>query len=266
MGPHLEGYSWRKPSKEKTMEKQKNKKKKEAEPTVVDATNQFKAKARIVLLGFKHPDLFARDHKTGLRKMSTAVPTLSRLGRNLLLQATALQGHLLESADAKSAFLQSEKKLTGEPLCTRGVPELSHALGISPGNAMQVIGAVYGLTIAPRLFWLDADEKLQLRGGLPHAAEKCLWIFKEQNTGKVIGRVGCHVDDFLICGDETDPAWLSTKEDINKMYAWSPWQKGQLTFAGCELQQLKDGTIVLGQQEFCNSLRLFFLPTPGRAL
>lgn len=232
------------------------------EPTVLDSSGQFKAKARIVLLGFKHPDLSRRDPRTGQRKLSTAAPTLSRLGRNLLLQSTALDGHTLESADAKSAFLQAEKRLDGEPLYTKGVPEIALALGLKPGQAMQVLGAIYGLTIAPRLFWLDADQKLRELGGQVHACEKCLWIFTN-SSDQIIGRIGSHVDDFLICGNEQDSDWQKIRDGIKKMYSWSPWQKGKFTFAGVELQQLKDGTIWLTQEEYCNSIRPLELESPS---
>ena len=82
---------------------------------VIEESGQYKAKARLVLLGYKHPDLAARDPHTGQRKLATAAPTLTRTARNLLLQSAALDQHTVESADAKSAFLQSERKLEGEP-------------------------------------------------------------------------------------------------------------------------------------------------------
>ena len=231
-------------------------KKKSQEPTVMDETGQYKAKARLVLLGFKHPDLAARDARTGQRKLATAAPTLTRTSRNLLLQAAALDEHVVESADAKSAFLQSERRLEGKPLFTPGVEEVSHALGVSPGWAIQVVGAFYGLTIAPRLFWLNTDDYMRRRGGMTHPCEKCVWIFLSKDQKRVIGRIGAHVDDFLICGSETDKEWQQVRESIRQMYEWSPWQKGNFTFAGCEIQQLKDFSVVVTQKDFCHALKI----------
>lgn len=125
---------------------------------------------------------------------------MTRTSRNHL-QASALDEHAVESADAKSAFLQSDRKLEGEPLYTFAVDEVACALGVPRGTAIQVIGAFYGLTISPRMFWLDADDKLHRLGGRVHPCEKCLWIFHSGQDGSVIGRVGAHVDDFLICGN-----------------------------------------------------------------
>ena len=229
--------------------------KKKTKHEVTDETGQYKAKARLVLLGFKHPDLAARDPRTGQRKLATAAPTLTRTSRNLLLQASAMDEHTVESADAKSAFLQSQRKLEGEPLYTRGVDELAHALHVTPGVAIQIIGAFYGLTISPRMFWLDADEHMRKRGGITHPCEKCLWIFLSEDRKRVIGRVGAHVDDFLICGSEKDVEWQKVRNSISTMYSWSPWQKGTFTFAGCEVKQMKDFSIHLTQTEFSIALR-----------
>ena len=54
-------------------------------PTSVVADGSKKAKARVVLLGFKHPDLVKRNTVTGQPELKTAAPTISRTGRNLLL-------------------------------------------------------------------------------------------------------------------------------------------------------------------------------------
>ena len=231
-------------------------KKEKGKPNVLAESGQYNAKARLVLLGYKHPDLAARDQHTGQRKLATAAPTLTRLVRNLRLQASAPDEHEVESADAKSAFLQSARKLEGKPLYTYAVAEVAHALGVKPGTAIQVIGAFYGLTIAPRMFWLDADEKLSQRGGTVHPCEKCLWIFREEQPPyKVVGRIGAHVDDFLICRHKESERWQKIRKSINEMYLWSPWQKGKFTFAGCEMTQLKDHTVTLTQTEFSNALR-----------
>ena len=124
-----------------------------------------KAKARTVLIGYKHPDLARRDTRTGQQQLMTASPTLSRPGRCMLLQAAALDQHTVECADAKSAFLQVDKGIGTDPLFTKGVPELAMALGLTPGSLMEV---VYGLTNAPRIFWLGVDEKMRALGGRPH--------------------------------------------------------------------------------------------------
>lgn len=212
------------------------------EPTVLREDGLAKAKARVVLIGYKHPDLARRDARTGQPQLKTSSPTLSRLGRQHLLQAAALDEHSIESA------------VGTEEIYTKGVPELSHALGISPGEAMQVTGAIYGLTNAPRIFWRDADAKMRKIGGVPHALDTCIWLFFS-SSGEVCGRVGSHVDDFLIAGNSADKEWMAYRQKIKDVYKWSPWQAGSFTFAGVELKQTRDFNIYLTQETFCNALR-----------
>ena len=227
---------------------------KEAKPGVIRADGKTKAKARIVLIGYKHPDLGKRDQRTGQRLLPTSSPTLSRMGRNTLLQAAALDQHTLECADARSAFLQVSQKQEGQRLFTRGVPEIAAAMNVPYGTAFEIVGVIYGLTTAPREFWLDADGKIQNRGGEPHGIDKSVWIFRN-SSGKVCGRVGSHVDDFLISGNLNDPEWVEYRAKIKNMYSWSPWKKGQFTFAGVQIQQLQDFSIILSQENFCNDLQ-----------
>eukprot|EP00435_Cladocopium_sp_Y103_P049949 s497_g15.t1 len=226
----------------------------EKQPGVIREDGLAKAKARIVLIGYKHPDLAKRDPRTGKPLLQTSPPTLSRLGRNLLLQAGALDKHLLEAADAKSAFLQADHSIGSNKVYTTAVDEILHALHVPRGTALEIVGAIYGLTNAPRVFWLDADEKLQKLGAECHGIDKCMWIFRNRH-GEVCGRVGSHVDDFIIMGNQSDPDWLSYRRGIENMYRWSPWKHGQFVFAGVQLQQLQNYDITLGQEHFCNELR-----------
>ena len=162
--------------------------------------------------------------------------------------------HTLESADAKSAFLQADAGIGTDALYTFGVPELQHAYGMQSQEALQVIGAFYGLTSAPRIFWKDADQKINKIGGQTHALDKCMWLFKN-SSGKIVGRVASHVDDFLIAGDHHSEYWREIRKKLKEMYQWSPWQAGSFVFAGVELKQTKDYSIYLTQETFCNALR-----------
>ena len=86
-----------------------------------DATK--KAKARIVLLGFQHPDLLQEGHKT-------ASPVQSTLARYLTFQLVAQNKWDLEGLDLSTAFLQTSKTMEKERLWTTGTPELKEALGV----------------------------------------------------------------------------------------------------------------------------------------
>lgn len=107
----------------------------------------------------------------------------------------------------------------------------------------------------PRIFWKDADGKLQKLGGKPHPMDRCIWTFVDPKTGIVCGRIGSQVDDFLIGGDEKNEHWQHVRSQIKKMYQWSPWQSGDFIYAGCHLRQLSSFIIHLSQEEFCDALR-----------
>lgn len=223
-------------------------------PHVVTAQGDRKAKARVVLIGFRHPDLVKRNNITGRPVLKTSSPTLSRLGKHILLQAMALDQHTMESADAKSAFLQADNLEEERMIWTKAVPEIAYALGVKPGTWLRVLGAIYGLTNAPRIFWLDADRKLKEIGAYSNPMDRCLWYVKD-SEGNICGRLGSQVDDFLFGGDMNNPAWLSFREKFKKLYRWSPWQSGEFEFSGCKLTQTMTFSIHVSQEDFCNGLR-----------
>ena len=222
-------------------------------PHVATQSGEHKAKARVVLIGFRHPDLVARNHMTGRPVLKTSSPTISRLGKHLLLQAIAFDEHELESADAKSAFLQAENQEESRRLWTKAVPEIAVAMGVKPGGLMRILGAIYGLTNAPRIFWRDVSLKLKSLGAIQNPIDRCLWIVPNE-SGEICGRIGSQVDDFVFGGNMADPVWQKFREDLKKAYKWSPWQKGEFQFSGCKLSQSLTYSITLSQEEFCNSL------------
>ena len=157
--------------------------------TSVMLDGSCKAKARIILLGFKYPDLVKRNPITGQPELKTAIPTISRIGRNLLLQCFAFDKHEIESADAKSAFLQAANCEEDRRLWTKAIPEIAVPLGLKPGQLMRDLGAIYGLSNAPRIFWQDNDLNFQKFGGIPHPMDRCIWVFRDPE-GSVFARIG----------------------------------------------------------------------------
>ena len=87
-----------------------------------DAPSNSVAKARLVIKGFTDPDL------TTIR---AEAPTLSKLGRHMLLQMGASHGFTFEMGDVKTAFLQGDRGEAERDVYARLVPELSKYLGLS---------------------------------------------------------------------------------------------------------------------------------------
>ena len=117
-----------------------------------------KAKARIVFLGYQHPQV---------AELNVASPTLSRLGRMLTLQWAAFILAELECADAKPAFLpgDGQKMQEHEDVYARASDEAACANDIPLGSAVKLAKAEYGLGNAPRGWWLSVDRFLTSMGG-----------------------------------------------------------------------------------------------------
>ena len=210
--------------------------------TLHDKAGRRKAKARIVLLGFQHPNLLDRNFKT-------AAPVQSLLGRNLLYQMSAQHQWPLEGLDLATAFLQTQPTEADAKLWTTGVQELRDALQVGEEGIMRILRNIYGSTTAPRGLWLDLHKTLTALGGEPVLAERCLWIWKSQDREdghhmKVIGAMGGHVDDFHRIGDGS-AEWLELKAKVDGAYKWGTAKKGNYRHAGTDVS-----TIVKPDGEF----------------
>ena len=107
-----------------------------------------KAKARIVLLGYEHPELGSSDYKT-------SSPGQSVIARNLLYQNVCQHDWSLEGLDLATAFLQTAPTSADARIWTSGVAELREALklALKASCAFSAISMdpqplleVYGLT------------------------------------------------------------------------------------------------------------------------
>ena len=82
-----------------------------------------KAKARIVTLGYQHPEV---------TELTASSPALSRHGKMPTLQSTAFNHAELECADAKSAFFQGDghEMQDMEAVYARGLDDVACAMNI----------------------------------------------------------------------------------------------------------------------------------------
>ncbi|CAK0842079.1 unnamed protein product, partial [Prorocentrum cordatum] len=155
-----------------------------------------KPKARLVILGYQHPSL---------TELSTAALTPGKLARNMLFQVCAQHKFKLKFGDVSSAFLQTDASEEFESLNVKVPTEVAHAFPDELGRPAQILKMVesfYGLTTAPRAWWLDIPRKLCDRGWRPLRADQCAWTLLDSNN-QLKGIIGVHVDDFIIGGDET---------------------------------------------------------------
>ena len=201
-----------------------------------------KAKARIVLLGYEHPDLL----KSGF---NSSAPVQTLLTRCLTYQLAVQNGWELEGLDLSTAFLQTSKKEEMD-LWTTGVPELRQALEVNDDAILKILKDFYGSTTAPRGLWQDLDKTFQGLGAYKIISDPCVWIWVEavenprndQDRFRTIGFMGGHVDDFHRAGDLTNEAWCKVRQLTNEAYKWGQVKSNSYRHAGTDLE-MKENAI-----------------------
>ena len=127
----------------------------------------------------------------------------------------------MESADAKSAFLQGDGQELDEkePIYVKAIAKVALALNVPIGTGVKIVKAVYGLGNAPRSWFYSVHRALTGIGGYQLNSEPCIWRFTN-TTGNVIGVVAAYVDDFLIAGNHANENFMKIREKIKNLYRW----------------------------------------------
>ena len=217
----------------------------------VPSTGGFKAKARIVIQGFRDPHLplLTRD-----------APVLSRNGFMVILQWSACFKTVLWNADAESAFLQGLPDDERPAKIYMKPPQDGIALQAVPvwrlSILYELIAPVYGAANAPRRWYgrfRSVVEKLNWR---VHSLDPCLflWIAKFQDEDgkqveKVVALLGVHVDDILVTAL---PEWEKEAVDpLRTAFTWGgPWEKDNFVFTGRRITKREDGGYFLDQRHY----------------
>lgn len=215
-----------------------------------DDPNQVKAKARLVAVGFTDPDF---------GESPTRSPTLTRKGRQALLQLASHRGWESLKADAKAGFLQGKETQMKKQIFGMPVSKLQEAMSLKKGQALQFLKAAYELTVAPREFYIMVDDIFRLLGFSRLKTEPSIWILKtkdEQGRITVHGAVETHVDDFLLIGGRHNPLWQTFLQNFHESLRWSPLEVCPFNHCGVLLEQDAHGHWHLTQEEeeFCKGL------------
>ncbi len=182
-----------------------------------------KASARVTMQGFKHGDVLTQ-------KLDTEVPTLPRLGRNVILQvACTMHWKIARTmhwkifvADVKSAFLQADDIVETENLRIFGIPgadmrrHLERLMGLRPDQILRMRKPTFGDVRAPKLWRKTVGRAFTERGFRPHVLKACVYLsYREATTDDATftvwqkgnqefvldGVIGLHVDDMIGCGE-----------------------------------------------------------------
>ena len=210
--------------------------------TVYSADGRRKAKARIVVMGFEHPDLLNPS-------FNSTAPVQSQLMRNLSLCLVAQKKWVLEGLDLTTAFLQTGKTEESREIWTYGVPELKSALGAEDHEVLRILKNIYGNATAPRGLWEDIDRTLKSMGGIRLLGDSSFWVWVRKNPNprneadafETIGFMGGHVDDFNRAGNMDCPEWLEIRKKIDQAYAWGTVKRQSYRHTGIDLEVCEKG-------------------------
>lgn len=158
--------------------------------TVVRADGTCKAKARIMILGFEHPDF-------ATKLLQSSSPVAAQATKMLALNLAVAWEFYVECVDATSAFLQAARAELSRRVWTTSVPESSMALGELPRSILLMAKAVYGVPNAPRVFCEDVKGKLEGLGCVPIMGGACCWLVvdpAQQEHRGICGIIFCRAE------------------------------------------------------------------------
>ena len=202
---------------------------------------KFITKARWCIRGYLDPDIL---------KMDTQSPTLSQEALALVLQMSASCSWNFVIADIEGAFLQGDalRREDGEvfvELPPGGIP------GLPAGSMLKLLKPVYGLSDAPRAWFLKLKKSLSEIGLKQSVLDPCLYY--SWHDGKLDGCLAVHVDDLIATGTKHFEDTILQK--LRDKFPFKHWKNNAGEFLGRMLEKKADGSIEISQQEYCDKLK-----------
>ena len=169
-------------------------------------------KARICLQGHSEPD-FHQKILSGLCHS----PTLSQMGRSVLLQLLVSNHWTMNLGDIKGAFMEAG------PIPQQFRPLYAHqpaggVPGLGSNDVIEVVGNLYGSNDAPFQWFQTFDQEAKAAGFEQSTFDECLYFFRA--NGCLMGVLGAHVDDTITGG-----AGKEYHEAIAKLERRFPYRK-----------------------------------------
>ena len=190
------------------------------------------AKSRLVVPGHLDP---------GLGMFRTDAPTTSLTATRLVKAVGAGRGWHAWSFDVTTAFLSGDN--TDREIFVKappgGLPSVKGQPPVRPLELLQILKSAYGLTEAPRLWYLKASRTLEQTPLQEMKAARATFVAAENGVSWAL--LALHVDDGLLMGALDDPRVLKLREQINQLFKIKEWKEPPFTFLGVDFEKTKDG-------------------------
>ena len=201
--------------------------------------SEVEAKSRLVDPGHLDPQL-------GLYR--TDAPTTTGLAVflcALIAVCLSLDGWVF---DVRTAFL-SGGKIEREAYVRapkEGLPAVEGLDRVRPYALLRLLKTVYGLTDAPRAWYLKARQVLKSIGFVELRCARAVFVL--HMGGKLIALLTLHVDDGMLFGDRTCKIFQRVKADIDRNFnikIWKYLQPGAaVTYLGMQWTKFADRMII----------------------
>ena len=209
------------------------------------------AKSRLVAPGHEDPQL---------GQFRTDAPTTTPLANTLTKIVAASWKWKVWCFDVETAFLSG--KATSREVYVRapkeGLPACRGKPAVAPFALLQVLKSIYGLTEAPRLWYLRAKEVFEEAGFQELRLSRSTFVLmeEEKDAGGNPRTCACcnlHVDDGFLAGDEKSPTFQRAFEKLKESFnvkAWICLQDQVHKYLGLETYQEKDYTVVESMKRY----------------
>lgn len=129
---------------------------------------------------------------------------------------------------------------------------MTSQLPIPEGCIGKIVKGVFGLSDAPRQWYLKLNKSLVKRGWVRSPMDHAAWFLWKKGTTELHGVILSHVDDLLLGGDQVAYASLM---DLGSELGFGTIDKDEFVYCGKRIRQEKTGIIYVTMDEYHANLQ-----------
>ena len=123
--------------------------------------------------------------------------------------------------------------------------------GVETGSLLKLNKSAYGLSDAPRSWWLRFKTVLEEAGWIESDLDR--GSFRLYDHGELVGVGGPHVDDFIVTG--FGAAYERSLSKLKKSVSWGKWNVDSFVHCGRRVEKCaKTGDVVIDQDVYISKL------------